>query len=415
MRLKLIFLVFPFFLVAQQKKRVLFIGNSYTYVNTLPQLLADLALSNGDTLQFDSYTPGGYTFANHFSDAMTRSKIAAGNWTHVILQAQSQEPSFSPAQVAAQTLPFAIRLDSLVQAANPCTQTVFYETWGRKSGDAYNCPVFPPVCTYTGMQGRLKSSYKLFADSCKALMAPVGEAWRSSISYSPALELYQSDQSHPAIEGSFLAAAVFYEVLYRRSVLTSTYSAGLPTGIRSFLLQRAHQTVNDSLSVWNLGRFEPDASFSILQSGNTFSLTGKNQNFNHNWNFGDGTQSSLTSPVHQYAVTGTYTISHMVFDNCQSAVEEKMVLMMTGLSPEIPAGNQPNLRLKTLFGDAIQLPASLSDCQLRISNALGQAVWQGIGGQLIDTVNWPLGMYLIQCDCKVSNFAQKLLKTDEGL
>ena len=89
--------------------------------------------------------------------------------------------------------------------------------------------------------------------------------------------------------------------------------------------------------------------------------------------------------------------------------------MVTGLSPEIPAGNQPNLRLKTLFGDAIQLPASLSDCQLRISNALGQAVWQGIGGQLIDTVNWPLGMYLIQCDCKVSNFAQKLLKTDEGL
>jgi hypothetical protein len=52
----------------------------------------------------------------------------------------------------------------------------------------------------------------------------------------------------------------------------------------------------------------------------------------------------------------------------------------------------------------------LSDCQLRISNALGQAVWQGSGGQLIDTVNWPSGMYLLRCDCKVNKFAQKLLK-----
>jgi len=100
---------------AKKKINVLFLGNSYTFYNNLPQLIKDIANANGDTLLFDSNCPGGYTFANHFSDATTISKIKAQAWNFVVLQAQSQEPSFSPAQVAAQTLPYAIKLDSLVK------------------------------------------------------------------------------------------------------------------------------------------------------------------------------------------------------------------------------------------------------------------------------------------------------------
>ena len=46
--------------VAQQQKKlkVLFLGNSITYVNNLPQLIYDIALANGDTLVFDSNCPG---------------------------------------------------------------------------------------------------------------------------------------------------------------------------------------------------------------------------------------------------------------------------------------------------------------------------------------------------------------------
>ena len=44
-------------------RKVLFLGNSYTYVNNLPQLVADAATSAGDTLLFDSYTIGGYTLS----------------------------------------------------------------------------------------------------------------------------------------------------------------------------------------------------------------------------------------------------------------------------------------------------------------------------------------------------------------
>ncbi len=253
--------------VAQQHKKlkVLFLGNSYTYVNNLPQLIHDVALANGDTLIFDSNCPGGQTFYGHFNDATSISKINALAWDNVVLQAQSQEPSFSPAQVEAQTLPYAIKLDSIIQHNNNCTETVFYETWGRKNGDASNCASYPPICTYLGMQDRLRASYKLFADTTHALMSPAGEAWRKSIALNPTLELYSSDQSHPSIEGSYLTACVFYEVLFHKSVLSNTYTAGVSATNVSFLQQIAHDVVNDSLSTWNIGKYTPCVTTGLNQ------------------------------------------------------------------------------------------------------------------------------------------------------
>lgn len=237
--------------------KVLFLGNSYTYVNNLPQLIHDIAWANGDTLVFDSNCPGGFTFNNHFSNTTSISKINSQAWDYVVLQAQSQEPSFSPGQVASQTLPFAIKLDSVINHNDSCTKTVFYETWGRKYGDASNCSAYPPVCTYTGMQDRLKESYKLFADTCLAMMSPAGEAWRKSIGLNPSLELYQADQSHPSLEGSYLTACVFYEALFRKSVLANSFNAGITASTVGFLQQVAHDVVNDSLDVWNIGKYDP--------------------------------------------------------------------------------------------------------------------------------------------------------------
>lgn len=301
-----------------KKIKVLFIGNSYTYVNNLPQLIYNVALANGDTLVFDSSAPGGFTFGNHFLNSTTNTKISAGGWQYVVLQAQSQEPSFSPGQVNSQTLPYAIKLDSLIKHYNPCATTVFYETWGRKNGDASNCAFYPPICTYTGMQNRLKESYKLFADTCHAILSPVGEAYRSSITASPSINLYQADESHPSVEGSYLAAALFYEVLFQRSVTSNTYNPGLSPANHLFLQQTAHNTFRDSLSVWNFGKHQPWAAFNYsLQNGSNYQFQAAMNSLNHQWYFGDGAGSNLTNPGHTYTVAGTYTVSYVNYTACK--------------------------------------------------------------------------------------------------
>src|SRR5688572_24080242 len=78
-------------LKAQTSHRVLFLGNSYTSVNNLPKLIHDVALSAGDTLVFDSHSPGGYQLESHSLDVISQNKIMTGGWDYVVIQGQSQE------------------------------------------------------------------------------------------------------------------------------------------------------------------------------------------------------------------------------------------------------------------------------------------------------------------------------------
>ena len=96
--------------LAQDTLRALFIGNSYMGVNNLPQMVKDLSTSLSDVLIFDSNTPGGQTFQNHAANPVNYQKMAAQPWDYIILQGQSQEPSFPFSQVNSATLPYAVQL-----------------------------------------------------------------------------------------------------------------------------------------------------------------------------------------------------------------------------------------------------------------------------------------------------------------
>ena len=78
---KLFLLLFfaPTILLAQSLD-VLFIGNSYTNANNLPQMVSELALSFGDTLNFESSIAGGATFSSHSTNINTLNKISQNPW-----------------------------------------------------------------------------------------------------------------------------------------------------------------------------------------------------------------------------------------------------------------------------------------------------------------------------------------------
>ncbi|MBS1624793.1 MAG: PKD domain-containing protein [Bacteroidetes bacterium] len=306
---------------AQQRHRVLFIGNSYTYVNDLPHTIAQFAGALGDTLDYDSNTPGGYTLQQHSTDATTLARIAQGGWDFVVLQEQSQLPSFPPAQVEQDVYPYARTLDSLIHAADSCAETVFYLTWGKKNGDASNCASYPAICTYQGCQDRLSASYVEMGRLDQATIAPAGEAWRRVIGEGQAFDLYQSDQSHPSIYGTYLTAAVFYEVLFGRNVTIDTYvTAGISAADALDLRQAAHATVSDSLAKWLEPGHIPVATFSAhatTQGVATFTSSSINGD-SFVWDFGDGTGGTGATTTHTYATSGIYTITLTVTDHCLS-------------------------------------------------------------------------------------------------
>ena len=285
-----IFLLFlGFHLNAQETKNVLFIGNSYTYYNNLPVLIQNLAASNGDVLNKDENTPVGMTLNWHSSNATTLSKIDGGEWDYVVLQEQSQIPSFSPGQVATDSKPFAKILCDSIKENNACSKPMFFMTWGRENGDAGNCAAYPPICTYEGMQQRLRESYLEMTTENEAECAPVGMAWKKVREDFPAIELYQADESHPSLEGSYLAACVFYTSIFHKSTVGNSFISTLDSTTAFRLQTIASATVLDSLEVWQIdtNAVLPIVFDSVISACDSLELNG-------NWLYSDTTFSDST-------------------------------------------------------------------------------------------------------------------------
>lgn len=298
--------------------RALFLGNSYTAAHNLPQLIASIAQSCGDTLVFSSNTPGGYTFQQHSTNAQSIGLIQQGNWDYLILQEQSQLPSFPSQQVLTQCFPYAKILDSIFNANNPCGETVFYRTWGRKNGDSQNCPSWPPVCTYEGMDSLLHMRYRIMADSFNAVLAPAGSVWKYIREQLPSIELYDGDGSHPSAVGAMATALTFYTIIFRKDPSPNTYFYTISSSDYAACLNSVNLMVRDSLNIWNVGKYDPISSFNWLETQpGQISFTNTSQNSSiYYWDFGDGYTSNDQNPIHIYLTPGTYQVT-LKASHCQ--------------------------------------------------------------------------------------------------
>ena len=232
-----------------EHKRVLFIGNSYTEVNNLPQLVQRAAESAGDMLEYQSNTPGGCTFAQHCTNR-SMDLIQQGGWDVVVLQEQSQLPSFPQSQVENEVFPYAQQLVNAVYDNNPDGEAMFYMTWGRKNGDQQNAPYDPVLGSYEGMDSMLYERYMYMARQYDASVCPVGRVWRYLRANSPEIELYQPDESHPSLAGSYAAACAFYTLIFHRSPQFITYRPEIDEREAVAIREAVQHVVFDTLSFW---------------------------------------------------------------------------------------------------------------------------------------------------------------------
>jgi len=228
--------------------KVLFLGNSYTDVNNLPGLVKQVCGSVGDEITYSASMPGGCTFQQHLSQSM--SYIKEGGWDYVVLQEQSQLPSFPIGQFMNESYPYAKQLCDSIRKYNTNAQIVFYMTWGRKYGDQQNAQYYSVLGTYEGMDSLLYARYMMMAEDNEAIVSPVGALWHYIRDNHSDIELYQSDNSHPSLAGSYAAACSFYTIFTRKSPLQITVNCGVEDAIANTIRQAAQTVVFDSLNKW---------------------------------------------------------------------------------------------------------------------------------------------------------------------
>ncbi|HIA37670.1 MAG TPA: PKD domain-containing protein [Flavobacteriales bacterium] len=302
----------------------------------MPSILNSLANTNGDTIVYSSSTPGGAQLVQHVSNTATLNGIRQGGWDFVVIQEQSQKPSFSPGQVATDVLPYARQLNDTIEKYNPCGETAFFMTWGRKNGDQSNCAAYPPVCTYSGMQERLRSSYLLMAQQNNAICSPVGAAWKVVRDSFPGINLYNADESHPSYAGSYLAACTFYATMFRKSPVGLPFYGSLSASDAMSLQSIAALVVLDSLSNWFIDNYDIRADFTYSTLADSVSFTNNSSNAtSYTWDFGDNsTVSTDINPTHVYDSSGNYSVTLVTSDSCNTdtVVQNISISIPTGLS-----------------------------------------------------------------------------------
>jgi hypothetical protein len=237
----------------EEDLRVLFIGNSLTYANDLPEMIEDIADSQNLPLSHQSHTPGGSRFLDHTQNNEVLDMLQSEPWDVVVLQEQSQFPAFSDQQVARDVFPFAKRLVALARDANPDVKIVFYMTMARKNGDPQNVKYVSALKTYEGMQRRINRSYVQMAKDNKATVAPVGDAWETFRIKHPSVDLY-ADNVHPNQAGSYLAACVFFSSLYGKPCLGTELPDSLDPTLAADIQNVADKTVLGSRQKWSWQR-----------------------------------------------------------------------------------------------------------------------------------------------------------------
>jgi hypothetical protein len=203
---------------ASDPQRVLFIGNSYTGVNKLPEVFLEVVKGSGRSAPVvKSSTPGGRTLKQQLGIAGSTKLIDEGGWDIVVLQGQSQEPAIAEKDesVRKDFLESAAALCARVRAKSPKARIYFYETWARHADYWKAAKKGPDVgADPKEMQARLRKWYGVVAKDNGATFVPCGDAWELNYASSAAVRLHTKDHSHPEFVGTYLNALIFFGEIY---------------------------------------------------------------------------------------------------------------------------------------------------------------------------------------------------------
>jgi len=220
---------------AEDTLRIAFVGNSLTYENDLPGMLAALSRAAGDApfIETASVAYGGYALEDHLAQGDAVKMIQRGGWDIVALQ---QGPSTLP-ESRDNLIQYASQFAAIIRARGAVP--AMYGVWPEKAR------------LYAFDDGI--ASYKAAADSIHGLLFPAAATWKAAWTLDPNLVLYGPDDFHPSVLGTYAAAVTIYAVARDRSPVGLPFRfdvGGQPVtldSLQALTVQRAAEQVTSGL------------------------------------------------------------------------------------------------------------------------------------------------------------------------
>ena len=173
---------------------VLFVGNSLTYTNDLPELVKNIAAKKGMVIEVSMLAKPNYAIVDHWAEGEVQGLINSKRFDYVVIQ---QGPS-SQKEGRDMLIRDGKKYARLCKKNN--AQLVYFMVWPAQ----YYYPTFDGVIT----------NYTAAAEVNNAILCPVGKAWKAHFDATQDFSYYGPDGFHPSLQGSTVAAQVIVERLF---------------------------------------------------------------------------------------------------------------------------------------------------------------------------------------------------------
>ena len=193
----------------QKKLRILFIGNSHTYFNDMPEMVAEQFRKEQYDCEVTMIAHGGWFLEQHVNEPDVRFNILYGHYDYVVLQEHAHP--FGPEE----KFYGAVRqLNQWILEAG--SKAVIYMTWAKKD-EEFN-------------QERMTLAHEQIADELGMLLAPFGKYWWEYMRSYPDIEMYYKDGQHASPDGSRFAAKYIWNAI-ETDLCRAGSTAGAGSGI----------------------------------------------------------------------------------------------------------------------------------------------------------------------------------------
>lgn len=176
--------------------RILFVGNSLTYSNNLPEIVKERAVQKGYKVTADVLAKPNYAILDHWAEGEVQEMVKNGNYDYLVIQ---QGPS-SQAWGRQVLFEYGEKFNALCSSNG--VKLVYFMVWPSRS--YYD--TFPGVIT----------NYRDASNNTNSILCPVGEVWKNYFDRTNDFSYYGVDGFHPSLQGSLVAAQVITDRLYRK-------------------------------------------------------------------------------------------------------------------------------------------------------------------------------------------------------
>ncbi len=223
-----------------KKYNFLFIGNSYTHYNDMPeQIFAKILKAAGYDATVTRITKGGWYLIDSAKStdevgAKVDSALKLRDYDYIVLQEQSTCPAATPAK-------FYTGVRDLVEKVRADGATpILYGTWGRKEGHSV---LKENGWTNESMTWMISAAYEAIGAELGVDVAYAGLAFFDVYNNNKNINLYDADLTHPNATGSYLAAMTIFAKITGIDPTTVDYNAALTDEAAAILKEAARKAV----------------------------------------------------------------------------------------------------------------------------------------------------------------------------